>query len=108
MPVVARLFTASTFTCGTWAARRTGVASGANRVIVLIKAKVLNFMLPPFSYPASADPRLGLRHFIVVQGRAAEFKNQSSALRPSFRPLNRVVNQMVRRLSALTAAWRRR
>jgi hypothetical protein len=33
VPVVARLFTSSTSTCGAWAARRTGVASAAKEMI---------------------------------------------------------------------------
>ena len=45
--LVGRLFTASTGTCGSCAALPTGVASVASKVMVLTKAHVLDFMVPP-------------------------------------------------------------
>jgi hypothetical protein len=43
----ARLFTASTVTCGSCAALPTVVAIAANKVILHIKARVLDFMVSP-------------------------------------------------------------
>src|SRR2546426_2602888 len=39
-------------------------------------------MLPPFSYPASADPRLGLRHFVVVQDEPESLKPKAQRPAP--------------------------